>query len=162
KAPRSFSIDCLGLVPNRGSIRCRGRWRRPLNLSRLPTGRASPITVETNAWTQMAMYLKVDTVADVERYMDRLRTSARRAQDRIRAKSGDPLDFLRSIKFDPIGCHPIEDRGINLIEQINQTWTFAVALAAARQLLVLHPDVGGFHLAPGAHMSIPLDIMSKA
>jgi hypothetical protein len=29
-------------------------------------------------------------------------------------------------------------------------------------LLTLHPDVGGFRLAPGAHASIPLDIMSEA
>lgn len=37
-----------------------------------------------------------------------------------------------------------------------------MALAAARQLLVLHPEAGGFHLAPGAHASLPLDIMSEA
>ena len=55
-----------------------------------------------------------------------------------------------------------EDRRINLIEQINQTWTHAVAFAAARQLLDLHPDVGGFRLAPGAHASLALDIMSEA
>jgi hypothetical protein len=35
-------------------------------------------------------------------------------------------------------------------------------LPPARQLLALHPDVGGFRLAPGAHASIPLDIMSEA
>jgi hypothetical protein len=60
-----------------------------------------------------------------------------------------------------VGFHPVEDRPLNLVEQINQTWTFAVALAAARQLLVLHPDAGGFHLAPGAHASLALDIMSE-
>ncbi|UZO94955.1 Hypothetical protein RMHFA_05626 (plasmid) [Roseomonas mucosa] len=49
-----------------------------------------------------------------------------------------------------------------LVEQLNQTWTFAVALAAARQLLALHPEAGGYRLAPGAHASIPLDIMSEA
>jgi hypothetical protein len=111
---------------------------------------------------EMTMYMKVQTVADVDRYMDQLRASARRAQDWVASQSGDPLDFLRRMKFDAVGCHPIEDRPINIVEQINQTWTFAVALAAARQLLVLHPDVGGFRLAPGAHASIPLDIMSEA
>lgn len=107
------------------------------------------------------MYLKVQTIADVDRYMDQLRGSAERAQQWLAAQSGDPLDLLRRIKFESIGCHPIEDRPLNFIEQINQTWTFAVALAAARQLLNLHPDVGGFRLAPGAHASIPLDIMSE-
>jgi hypothetical protein len=111
---------------------------------------------------EMAMYLKIETVAEVDCYMDRLRASVRRTQEWIAAQSSDPLDFLRRIKFDPVGHHPIEDRRINLIEQINQTWTFAVAFAATRQLLDLHPDVGGFRLAPGAHASLALDIMSEA
>jgi hypothetical protein len=110
----------------------------------------------------MTVYLKIETVADVERYMGQLHESACRAQEWITAQSGDPLDLLRHIKFDPVGYHPIEDRGINLIEQINQTWTYAAALGAARQLLDLHPDVGGFRLAPGAHASLQLDIMSEA
>lgn len=108
------------------------------------------------------MYLKVQTVADIDRHMNQLRASARRAQDWVATQSGDPLDLLRRMKFDAVGCHPIEDRPLNFIEQVNQTWTFAVALAAARQLLALHPDVGGFRLAPGAHASIALDIMSEA
>jgi hypothetical protein len=111
---------------------------------------------------EMTMYLKVQTVADVDRYMDQVRASARRAQTWVASQSGDPLDLLRRMKFEPVGCHPIEDRVLNIVEQINQTWTFAVALAAVRQLLTLHPDVGGFRLAPGAHASIPLDIMSEA
>jgi hypothetical protein len=108
------------------------------------------------------MYLTVQTIADVDRYMDQVRGSARRAQEWIAAQSDDPLDLLRRMKFDTIGFHPIEDRELNFVEQINQTWTFTVALAATRQLLFLHPDVGGFRLAPGAHASLPLDIMSEA
>jgi hypothetical protein len=49
---------------------------------------------------------------------------------------------------------------LNLVEQINQTWTYLVALAAAKQLLTLHPEAGGYRLAPGAHAANPLDIMS--
>ncbi len=107
------------------------------------------------------MYLSIATQEDIDRYMDQLRASARQTKDWFAAQSGDPLDFLRHLKFEPVGFHPIEGRPLNLVEQINQTWTFAVALAAARQLLQLHPDVGGFRLAPGAHASIPLDIMSE-
>ncbi|WP_271893357.1 hypothetical protein [Candidatus Phyllobacterium onerii] len=43
----------------------------------------------------------------------------------------------------------------------SQTWTFAVAISAARQLLALHPEAGGLGLAPGAHASFELDIMSE-
>jgi hypothetical protein len=82
------------------------------------------------------MCLKVQSIAEVERYLDQVRVSARRAQEWLAAQSGDPLDLLRRMKFDPVGYHPVEERRLNFVEQINQTWTFAVALAATRQLLV--------------------------
>ena len=112
--------------------------------------------------TSNEKYLKVETVADIDRAMDKIRASACAARDWVMTQSSDPLDLLRCMKFDAAGFHPIEARSVNFIEQVNQTWTFAAALAAARQLLTLHPDVGGFRLAPGAHAAIPLDIMSEA
>ena len=66
------------------------------------------------------------------------------------------------MKFDTIGFHPIGDHALNVVEQINQTFTYAVAIAAARKLLLLHPEAEGFILAPGADKSQPLDIMSEA
>lgn len=65
------------------------------------------------------------------------------------------------MKFEQVGFHPLEDRPLNIIEPINQTWTFVVAIAAVRQLLELHPDAGGMLLAPGARASLDLDIMSE-
>lgn len=106
-------------------------------------------------------YLEVHSEADVERYLGLVRASAERAQTWIKGHEGDPLDLFRHMKFHPVGYHPIEDRPLNLVEQLNQTWTYAVALIATRKLLELHPDAGGFKVAPGAHMSIPLDIMSE-
>lgn len=72
----------------------------------------------------------------------------------------DPIEALHQMKFNPIGIHPIDGRELNLIEQVNQTFTYKVALKAAAWLLAEHPDAGGFSLAPGAAMSLPLDIMS--
>ncbi|PVM71916.1 hypothetical protein [Caulobacter radicis] len=109
----------------------------------------------------MERYLEVRTADDVERHLAAIRASAERARLWITAQTGDPLDLLRHMKFEPVGFHPIEDRGLNVIEQINQTWTYAVALSAARLLLDLHPEAGGFRVAPGAHMALPLDIMSE-
>lgn len=106
------------------------------------------------------MELIVETVQDVERHLSTLRSAADRTQAWIAAHSGNSMDLLRSLKFDAVGFHPISDRGLNVIEQINQTFTYAVALAATRVLLDLHPDAAGFVLAPGAHMSRPLDVMS--
>lgn len=104
--------------------------------------------------------LHVRTIDDAERLLETIRASAGRVHDWIAAQSGDPLDMLKSMKFETVGFHPIEDRPLNVVEQINQTWTYFVAASAAKQLLALHPDAGGFYLAPGAHASLELDIMS--
>jgi hypothetical protein len=106
----------------------------------------------------VGFYLEVRTIGDVEKHLAAIRASATRAQSWIAAQSGDPLDLLRRMKFEPVGFHPIEDRPLNVVEQTNQTWTYAVA---ARVLLELHPDARGFKVAPGAHMALPLDIMSE-
>jgi hypothetical protein len=106
------------------------------------------------------LFLEVSTVEEVDGLLALIRASAARAHDWIAAFNGDPLELLRELKYSPVGRHPIEDRPLNLVEQINQTWTYAVALEATRKLIELHPEAGGFRVAPGAHMSIPLDIMS--
>ena len=46
-----------------------------------------------------AMYLTIQNVADVDRYMAQLRASALRVKDWVAAQSGDPLDLLRRVKF---------------------------------------------------------------
>lgn len=102
----------------------------------------------------------VSTPAEAEALMELVRHSARKVHDWVAAQVGDPLDMLERMKFEPVGFHPIEHYELNLVEQINQTWTYAVAIAAAKHLLQLHPDAKGFYLAPGAHAARPLDIMS--
>lgn len=104
----------------------------------------------------------VGTIEDADNLLRQIRSSAKRVHDWIAAQTGDPLDMLKRIKFETVGFHPIEDRPLNIVEQINQTWTYAVASVAARQLLLLHPEAEGHYLAPGAHASQDLDIMSKA
>jgi hypothetical protein len=106
--------------------------------------------------------LTVQTTEDVDRHLALVAQAAAGVRAWVAAQTGDPLNMLRRMKFDPIGWHPIEGHALNLVEQINQTWTYTVALAAARQLLTLHPEAGGYRLAPGAHAAQPLDIMSEA
>lgn len=106
------------------------------------------------------MIIEIRSHSDVERHFATLRSSAMKIRSWIKAHEGDALDLLRSLKFEPVGAHPVTAHALNAIEQINQTFTFAVALEAARHLLERHPEAGGFYLAPGAHMAKPLDIMS--
>jgi len=105
--------------------------------------------------------LIVQTVADADALMARVRESADYVREWLIGQTGDPLAKSRAMKFETVGLHPINHGPINFVEQINQTWTFMAALAAASQLLALHPDAGGFRLAPGAHAALPLDIMSE-
>jgi hypothetical protein len=65
--------------------------------------------------------LKVRTISDVEQRLAVIRASAARAQNWIAAQGGDPFDLLRRMKLEPVGFHPIDDRPLNIIEQINQT-----------------------------------------
>lgn len=107
------------------------------------------------------MYLSIASEADVSAHLELVRRSAARTKEWISSHNGDPLDLLRDLKFETVGFHPVEDRPLNVVEQINQTWTYAVALLAVRKLFELHPEVIAYRVAPGAHMSLELDIMSE-
>ena len=84
---------------------------------------------ERRIWEQSA-----DTLATVRSFTDQ-----------------DPIAFLARLKFGATGKHPIEDRSINFIEQLNQTFTYLTALKAAELLFERHPDCDGLTLAPGAY-----------
>lgn len=99
---------------------------------------------------------------DVDRYLGQVRDAAAKIHTWVATQTGDPLDLLRRMKFETVGFHPIHGHALNVVEQINQTWTYLVALAAARHLLEMHPEANGYVLAPGAHAAIDLDIMSVA
>lgn len=103
---------------------------------------------------------EIRSAAEANQRLSCLRQSAHEAVQWIVQQELEPLEIFRQLKFDQVGRHPIEDRPLNFIEQLNQTWTYAVAIIAAKQLLLMHPDAGGFYLAPGAHAARELDIMS--
>jgi hypothetical protein len=105
-------------------------------------------------------HLDIRSFQEADQHLAAIHDAAARVHAWILAHEGSPLELLRSMKFEPAGFHPASGAPLNLIEQINQTWTYTVAIAAARQLLVLHPDADGFCLAPGAHASLPFDIVS--
>ncbi len=104
--------------------------------------------------------IEITSATQIDELLGQVDTAARRTHDWLLAHAEDSIALFKAMKFDPVGRHPVEDRPLNIIEQVNQTWTFTVALLATRQLLKLHPEAQGFKVAPGAHMSLPLDIMS--
>lgn len=106
------------------------------------------------------MPIRVTSIAEVDRHIEVIGAAADRVREWLLGQDHTGLEFLKAIKFDPIGWHPTEGHELNCIEQVNQTFTYLVAFEAARFLLERHPDAGGFDLAPGAHMAMDLDIMS--
>ena len=87
-----------------------------------------------------AACLTVRDLSELDELQDRIRQSADHAHEWIQAQT-EPLEMLRAMKFEMAGFDPMKpDRRMNLIEQINQTWTFAVAVEATRKLFELHPN----------------------
>ncbi|NRP45936.1 hypothetical protein XMV225_003126 [Aliiroseovarius sp. xm-v-225] len=97
------------------------------------------------------MIVTVRNEEEVDKLLETLEENTSHARQVLRELPDDPFLALASIKFEPIGTHPIERRPLNFVEQINQTFTYLVALRATRLLLRWHPEAGGFRLAPGAH-----------
>jgi hypothetical protein len=105
------------------------------------------------------MILTILSRTDLEQHTVAIEKATEKAFAAI-ASAGRPVEALRRMKFEQLGFHPIDERPLNLIEQINQTFTFLVALKATEWLLERHPEAHGFRLSPGATMALPLDIMS--
>jgi predicted RNA-binding Zn-ribbon protein involved in translation (DUF1610 family) len=81
---------------------------------------------------------------DIDAYLEDLRDSAEEAQMKL-AEISDyaaPLEFLYRIKFETIGCDPFSSqRPLNLIEQVNQTFTYLASFKAAKLLFTWHPGL---------------------
>jgi len=104
--------------------------------------------------------MQIRTVGDIDARRNHILAQIAATSHRLAQMPGNPVDLFRDLKFRQIGRHPIEDRPLNVIEQINQTWTYLTALAATRILLADHPDAKGFEVEPGARAATPHDIVS--
>lgn len=104
--------------------------------------------------------LEVTTTRDLDRLSHDIRAAADRTvralRDILRSES-DSLQVLRLMKFSEIGHHPLEDRALNLIEQVNQTFTYLVTLQAARWLLATHPQLDGLKINLGTSAGFDLE-----
>lgn len=77
--------------------------------------------------------------------------NSRKALDYIKRTESEPLDAFFRMKFTPIGFHPTSGHELNLIEQINQTFTYLCALEASEFLFRRHKGLKGLQVYPGAH-----------
>ena len=60
------------------------------------------------------------------------------------------LSALAQLKFSTAGCDPLNHaRPLNLVEQLNQSFTYLASIAAARELFQRHPESAPFILNLG-------------
>lgn len=109
------------------------------------------------------MIFNVCSIAEIEAALAKIEDNAAHARAALRELPADPVQALARLKFDPVGCHPLERRPLNIVEQVNQTFSYLVALKAAWLLLEWHHEAEGLRLAPGAHAPVgTLDVESLA
>jgi hypothetical protein len=77
---------------------------------------------------------------DIRRLRQDITSAAAKTSESLLAvlRNQDPLAVLAAMRFDLVGNHPLEDRPLNLSEQLHQTSTYLVSLAAAEWLLREH------------------------
>ena len=103
--------------------------------------------------------MKIASKHDIEQERHKIAQAARSAIAALSQiiTSDQPLDAMYSMKFLEIGSHPLDQHPLNLIEQLNQTFTILASLAGVEILLADNPSFV-FNLNPGARAG--LDIIS--
>ena len=96
----------------------------------------------------------------VDEYIELIRHSANEAQIRLMEASerDNDIGFLERIKFDQIGFDPLDaSRDLNLIEQVNQTFTYLASLMAAKVLFAEHEGIESLKLNLGTSAGSDLE-----
>ncbi len=102
----------------------------------------------------------VTSVGEVDYLVQAVTASATKALAQISQLGSDGLRALWSMKFKPVGCDPLDSElPLNLIEQLNQSFTYIASAKATRLLLSRHPELAPFTLNLGT--AAGSDIESK-
>jgi hypothetical protein len=91
----------------------------------------------------------IHTVVEAETIRAQLTDSAARTATWLHNFNGEPMALLKALRFATVGHDPLTGAPLNVVEQLNQTFTILVTLRAVERLIDLHPDAGGFRLALG-------------
>ncbi len=91
----------------------------------------------------------IQTIADAEHMHAQILDGAARTATWLRSFDADPMMLLRKLRFETVGHNPLTGAPLNVVEQLNQTFTILVSLRAVEKLIELHPEAKGFRLALG-------------
>jgi hypothetical protein len=94
----------------------------------------------------------VGSLADLEALEQAVLSSAQASLQKLQellARDGG-LSALAALKFSDAGCDPLDSmRPLNLVEQLNQSFTYLASIAATAWLLQHHPENAPFILNLG-------------
>ncbi|MFC3814494.1 hypothetical protein [Lysobacter sp. GCM10012299] len=94
----------------------------------------------------------IATEADASQLEEAVVRSAAKALAKLADlhSASDVLHTLWSMKFKPVGFDPLDSESpLNIIEQLNQTFTYIASARALRILIRLHPEFAPFALNLG-------------
>ena len=122
----------------------------PKAKSALGSLRCAPAQAELKRLERMKTRT-ISSVEEVDSLLDNIQTAAITALGHIEgAATEGPISALWKMKFEPLGCDPIDGTSrLNLIEQLNQSFTYAATALAIRRLFSLHPGRGSFRINLG-------------
>jgi hypothetical protein len=99
---------------------------------------------------------RVESLGQVKDLEQQVRSSVAQTVKRLRGRFDEvqrPLMAFQQMKFEAIGVDPLSDKPLNLIEQVNQTFTYLTTFEALRILFREHPELAPFVInlgtAPG-------------
>jgi hypothetical protein len=109
----------------------------------------------------MSKHLEINSFELLNKYrkvvLDALESTRKRIEDLSTYKSGALL--FHDLRFLEIGQDPLEERPLNFIEQLNQTFTYLTSFKATEYLIKAHAQSAPFILNLGT--SPGYDIVSK-
>ena len=101
--------------------------------------------------------LQVQSAAELPALISQVVEETETAYKRLVSLGQDGIHIFERIKFEQIGRHPLENRDLNLIEQVNQTFTYLVSFAAGIQLFELYPELTGLNFNLGARRGYDIE-----
>jgi len=103
----------------------------------------------------------VSSATELDALVQSVTASATKALAQISNLGSDGLRAIWSMKFEPVGCDPLDSESpLNLIEQLNQSFTYIASARATEILIARHPKLAPFTLNLGTVGGS--DIESKA
>ena len=88
-------------------------------------------------------FATAESVAALEAVVTMSASAAAKALNELLIRES-PLGVLRRLKFESVGRDPLSDRPLNLIEQVNQTFTYLATFEAVKYLFRIHPASAPF------------------